>query len=189
MHYTPRILTSLHHLIANTDFLCAANDSERQMALQQILLLDGVISSTALQLQPSPEPPAVYSKALSNTLTHTSTVPDDYIILLFRLCQCYKVQAKVTVNVSNLYRRERECACVFPYVHGRVDLRYGLVIQGELVDLDPVADQLAHDFDLELVQLALTDGVGFGDHWDDVNLQRDRTPLHVSAHNNRLFFP
>lgn len=77
---------------------------------------------------------------------------------------------------------------MFPYVHCRVDLGYGLVIQGELVDLDPVADELAHDFDLELVQLALTDGVGFGDHRDDVDLQRDRTPPRVSAPSNTLFF-
>lgn len=58
-----------------------------------------------------------------------------------------------------------------PHIHGGVDLGDGLIIQGELVDLDTVADQLAHDFDLELVQLALADGVCFGDHWDDVHLQ------------------
>lgn len=59
----------------------------------------------------------------------------------------------------------------FPYVHGGVDLGYGFIIQRELVDLDAVADQFAHDFDLELVQFALTDGVCFGDHWDDVDLK------------------
>lgn len=61
--------------------------------------------------------------------------------------------------------------CMFSYIHCGVDLRDGLVIQRELVDLDAVADQLTHDFDLELVQLAFTDGVCFGDHWDDVHLQ------------------
>lgn len=80
------------------------------------------------------------------------------------------------------------CVCVFPYIHCCVDLSYGLIIQGELVDLDPVADQLTHDFDLELVQLALTDGVRFGNHWDDVHLQRDRIHLHVHVQNNTFFF-
>ena len=60
----------------------------------------------------------------------------------------------------------------FSYIHCSVDLSDGLVVEGELVYLDPVADQLAHDFDLELVQLTLTDGVRFGDHWDDVHLQQ-----------------
>lgn len=67
----------------------------------------------------------------------------------------------------------------FTYVHCCVDLCYGLIVQWELVDLDPIADQLAHDFDLELVQLALTDGVSFGDHWDDVDLKQ------AEAHNKR----
>lgn len=62
---------------------------------------------------------------------------------------------------------------MFAYIHSSVDLSDSLIIQGELVDLDAVADQLAHDFDLELVQLALTDGVSFGDHWDDVHLRQD----------------
>ena len=57
------------------------------------------------------------------------------------------------------------------YVHGSVDLSHGLVVQRELVDLDPVADQLAHDLDLELVQLTLADGVRLGDDGDDVDLQ------------------
>lgn len=79
--------------------------------------------------------------------------------------------------------------CVFPYIHCSVDLRYGLIIQGELVDLDTVTDQLAHDFDLELVQLRLADGVGFGDHWDDVHLQRDGTHVHARVHNNTRLLP
>lgn len=63
----------------------------------------------------------------------------------------------------------------FPYIHCSVDLSDRLIIERELIDLDAVADQLAHDFDLELVQLALTDGVSFGDHWNYVHLQRDRS--------------
>lgn len=63
--------------------------------------------------------------------------------------------------------------CAFPYIHSSVDLSDGLIIEGELVNLDAVADQLTHDFNLELVQLALTDGVSFSDHWDDVHLQQD----------------
>ncbi len=80
------------------------------------------------------------------------------------------------------------CVCVFPYIHCSVDLGYSLIIQGELVYLDPVADQFTHDFDLELVQLALADGVSFGDHWDDVHLQQDGKYVHVQAQNSRFFF-
>lgn len=57
------------------------------------------------------------------------------------------------------------------HIHHRVDLGHGLVVRGELVDLHPIADQLAHDLDLELVQLALGDGVCFGNDWDDVHLE------------------
>lgn len=78
--------------------------------------------------------------------------------------------------------------CAFPYIHCCVDLSYGLIIQGELVDLDTVADQLTHDFDLELVQLALTDGVCFCNHWDDVHLQQDRIHLDVRVPNNAFFY-
>lgn len=61
--------------------------------------------------------------------------------------------------------------CVTSYVHSGVDFGHGLIIQGELVDLDAIADQLTHDFDLKLMQLALTDGVSLGDHRDDVHLR------------------
>ena len=57
------------------------------------------------------------------------------------------------------------------HVHGGVDAGHGLVVGGELVDLHPVAHQLAHDLDLELVELALGDGVGLGDDGDDVDLE------------------
>lgn len=62
--------------------------------------------------------------------------------------------------------------CTPSYIHCCVDLCYGLIIQGELVDLDSIANQLTHDFDLEFVQLTLTDGVCFGNHWDDVHLKQ-----------------
>lgn len=56
------------------------------------------------------------------------------------------------------------------HVHGAVDLGDGLVVGGELIDLDAVAHQLAHDLDLKLVQLALRDGVRLRDDWDYVHL-------------------
>ena len=67
------------------------------------------------------------------------------------------------------------------HVHGGVDLGHGLVVRGELVDLHPVADQLAGDFDLELGQLALGNGVGFGDDWNDVDLITKRNTGDVEA--------
>lgn len=60
------------------------------------------------------------------------------------------------------------------HVHHGVDLCDRFVVRGELVDLHPVADQLAHDLDLELVQLALGDGVCLGNDGDDVHLQHRR---------------
>lgn len=60
------------------------------------------------------------------------------------------------------------------HVHGGVDLCHRFVVRGELVDLDAVAHQLAHDFNLELVQLALGNRVGFRDNGDDVHLQTGR---------------
>lgn len=57
-----------------------------------------------------------------------------------------------------------------PYVHSSVDFGYSLIVQRKLVDLHSVADEFTHDFDLELVQLTLADGVSFGDDWDDVHL-------------------
>lgn len=62
------------------------------------------------------------------------------------------------------------CVCVCSYVHSSVDFGYSLVIQRELVDLDPIANELTHDFDLELVQFRLTDSVGFGDDRNNVHL-------------------
>lgn len=45
------------------------------------------------------------------------------------------------------------------YVHGGVDLCHRLIIGGELVDLHSVANQLTCDFDFELGQFTLGDGV------------------------------
>lgn len=39
-----------------------------------------------------------------------------------------------------------------------------------MVDLDPIADQLTHDLDLELVELTLGDGVSFGNDGNNVHL-------------------
>lgn len=63
------------------------------------------------------------------------------------------------------------------YAHCGIYLGHCLFIRRELVDLDAVADQLAHDFTLELVQLVFGDGVSLGNDGDDVHLQdKDSTP-------------
>lgn len=64
------------------------------------------------------------------------------------------------------------------YVHGGVDLCHRLVVDGELVDQNTVADQLTGDLDLELGQLAFGDGVWFGDDGDDVDLLFEEKKLH-----------
>lgn len=66
---------------------------------------------------------------------------------------------------------ELDSAVEATYVHGGVDLGDGLVIGGKLVDLNSIADQLASDFELELGQLTLGDGVRLGDDWNNVYLQ------------------
>lgn len=45
------------------------------------------------------------------------------------------------------------------YIHGGVDLSDGLVVGGKLVDLNSIADKLTCDFELELGQLTLGDGI------------------------------
>lgn len=59
------------------------------------------------------------------------------------------------------------------YVHGGVDLTDGLVVRGELVNLDAVAHQLAHYLYFEFVELALGDCVCFGNDGNDVHLKMD----------------
>lgn len=56
------------------------------------------------------------------------------------------------------------------YIHGGVNLCNSFVLCGELIDLHSIADKLAHDLDLQLVQLALGYCVGLSDDGDDVNL-------------------
>lgn len=56
------------------------------------------------------------------------------------------------------------------HIHDCINLSNGLVVSGKLVDLDSVADQLTHDLDLELVELALRDGVGLGNDGNYVHL-------------------
>lgn len=66
------------------------------------------------------------------------------------------------------YRQEASCDS---YIHGRVDLCNRLVISWELVDLHSVANQLTGDFDFELGQFALGDGIWLGNDWDNIDLQ------------------
>jgi len=69
------------------------------------------------------------------------------------------------------------------YTHCGINLSHCLFIRRELVDLDAVADQLAHDFTLELVQLILCNGVSLGNDRDDVHLQdKDSTSTYRTAH-------
>lgn len=56
------------------------------------------------------------------------------------------------------------------HIHDCVNLGHSLVVSGKLVDLNPVADQLAHDLDLELVELTLGDGVSLGNDGNNVHL-------------------
>lgn len=58
------------------------------------------------------------------------------------------------------------------HIHHGVDLSHCFVVSGELIDLHAIADQLAHDLYLKLVQLALGDGVCFGNDRDNVHLQQ-----------------
>lgn len=56
------------------------------------------------------------------------------------------------------------------HIHDCINLGNSLIIRGKLVDLDPIADQLTHDLDLELVELTLGDGVSFGNDGNNVHL-------------------
>lgn len=66
------------------------------------------------------------------------------------------------------------------YAHCGIDLGHCLFICWELVDLDAVADQLTHDFTLELVQLIFCNGVSLGNDGDDVHLQDKDSTAHVA---------
>lgn len=56
------------------------------------------------------------------------------------------------------------------YVHGGVDLADGFVVCWELIYLDAVAHQLAHNLDFEFVEFALGDGISFGNDGNDADL-------------------
>lgn len=56
------------------------------------------------------------------------------------------------------------------HIHNCVNLSNSLVISGKLVDLNPIADQLAHDLDLELVELTLGNSVSLGNDGNNVHL-------------------
>lgn len=73
---------------------------------------------------------------------------------------------------------------MWPYIHGGVDFCHRFIISGELVDLDSVADQLTGDFDFELGQFALRDGIWLCNDWDDVDLKmsNEKTILETTKH-------
>lgn len=60
------------------------------------------------------------------------------------------------------------------YVHGGVYLTDSFVICRELIYLDAVAHQLAHDLYFEFVELTLGDCVRFGNDGNYVDLRRGR---------------
>lgn len=60
-----------------------------------------------------------------------------------------------------------------PYIHGGVDLCNRLIVGGKLVDLHAIANQLTCDFDFELGQFTLGDGIWLGDDRDDVDLSSE----------------
>ena len=66
-------------------------------------------------------------------------------------------------------------------VHRPVDGGHGFVGGREVVDLDPVVDQLGHDLRLELLQLGLVDGVSLGDDGDYVHLRKFKTTSEGAA--------
>lgn len=58
-----------------------------------------------------------------------------------------------------------------PYIHGGVDLCHRLIISGKLVDLHSITDQFTGDFDFELGQFTLGDGIWLGNDWNNVDLR------------------
>lgn len=65
----------------------------------------------------------------------------------------------------------------YSYIHGGVDFCHRFIISGELVNLDPVADQFTGDFDFKLGQFTFGDGIRFGDDGDDVDLKMENKGL------------
>jgi hypothetical protein len=78
----------------------------------------------------------------------------------------------VSLSPLALEPRARPCPPPPTHVHDCINLGDSLVIGGKLVDLDSVADQLTHDLDFELVELALGDGVSLGNDGDYIHLWR-----------------
>lgn len=71
------------------------------------------------------------------------------------------------------------------HIHCGVDLRHRLIIGGKLVDLHPVAYELAGDFDFELGQLTLRDGIRLGDDWNNINLElRNEETINAGRHDD-----
>lgn len=58
------------------------------------------------------------------------------------------------------------------YVHGGVDLTDGFVVCRELIYLDAVAHQLAHNLYFEFMELTLGDCVRFGNDGNYVYLRK-----------------
>lgn len=87
------------------------------------------------------------------------------------------------------------CWSVITYIHGGVDLTDGFVVCRKLINLDPVAHQLAHYLYFELVELTFGDCVRFGNDRNDVDLRKERegrknvTDLHQEQTVNVCLFP
>lgn len=60
------------------------------------------------------------------------------------------------------------------YVHGGIDLADRFVVCWELIYLDAVAHQLAHNLYFEFMQLALGDCVRFGNDGNYVDLREEK---------------
>lgn len=122
--------------------------------------------------------------------THTHTQPHtNFEATLLELCHMqyhnilptnlvhHPCLAHLKTQGKHLLRAHHNCgqsasACTFgAYVHRAVDFGHGLVVRRELIDLHPVADQFARDLDFEFGQLALRNGIGFGDDRNDIDLQ------------------
>lgn len=86
-----------------------------------------------------------------------------------------------------LCNTSRQEASYDSYIHGWVDLCNRLVISWELVDLHSIANQLTGDFDFELGQFALGDGIWLGNDWDNIDLQfKNEVRFNIGWHNDNL---
>lgn len=92
------------------------------------------------------------------------------------MCNNTKLDMNLKTRLSGRELLRLHCRSM-THVHGGVDLTDGFVVCRELIDLDTVAHQLAHDLYFELVELALGDCVCFGNDGNDVDLQREQKGL------------